>query len=260
LNNKLAYDAIGYCPVCEAETVFRARYSWYRGQLTCAHCGCVPRERALALVLGRLRPDWRQLVIHECSPGPRGISPRLKQQCAGYTGTHYYPDKPFGSAVGAFRNENFERQTFEDNSFDIVVSLDVMEHLFNVEAAYKEVFRTLKPGGLYLHTFPIQKDQVEALIPRAALNAETGAVEHLKEAQFHGNPISGEGALVTFDFGYDVHKAIATWAQFEVEVIRFADARHGILGEFTEVFVCRKPSLTGLQTAESEAVVSAPVS
>jgi hypothetical protein len=42
---------------------------------------------------------------------------------------------------------------------------------------------------------------------------------------------------------------IASWAPFDVEVIRFADRLHGIIGEYTEVLVCwkREPPGVGLE-------------
>ena len=60
------YEVGGYCPICEREATFVAHGKWYRGTLSCRTCpnGSVPRERGLAYVLKRERPDWRKLVIH----------------------------------------------------------------------------------------------------------------------------------------------------------------------------------------------------
>lgn len=235
----------GWCPICEKGATFQARNPWYRGHLVCRSCagGSVPRERALAQVLAEVRPGWRDLRMHESSPGARGISPKLKCECAGYVGSHYFPSKPFGEMVDGWSNQNLEAQTFADASFDLVISLDVMEHVFNPEKAYAEIYRTLKPGGIYLHTFPILKNQVEATVRRAELTS-MGEVKNLLPAQFHGNPINDKGSLVTFDYGYDIHAAIARWAPFSVRVTRFSDRYRGILGEHTEVFVCEKTAPT----------------
>jgi hypothetical protein len=45
---------------------------------------------------------------------------------------------------------------------------------------------------------------------------------------------------VTVDYGYEIHKQIAAWTPFDVRIYRFNDVEHGILGEYTEVFLCRK--------------------
>ncbi|OBQ59852.1 hypothetical protein A8145_24795 [Mesorhizobium loti] len=64
----------------------------------------------------------------------------------------------------------------------------------------------------------------------------------MKEPEIHGNPVSNEGSIVTVDYGYDLHLAIAEWAPFDVRVYRFADRTHGILGEYTDLIVCTKPA------------------
>ncbi|MFN3959408.1 MAG: class I SAM-dependent methyltransferase [Parvularculaceae bacterium] len=232
----------GWCPICETPATFIARHSWLRGSLFCQSCenGSSPRERALALVLARTRPNWRDLVIHESSPMKRGVAMKLQRECKGYIASHYFPGRPFGAMVNGFRNESLEALTFPDNAHDIVITLDVFEHVFHPDWMMREIWRTLKPGGVYVATFPILRAQVEALKPRARRETD-GSVTHLEPAQYHGNPISGEGALVTFDYGYDIHKQIAEWAPFDVEISRFQSRRMGILGEFLEVVVCGKP-------------------
>jgi SAM-dependent methyltransferase len=43
-----------------------------------------------------------------------------------------------------------ERLPFSNQSFDLVLSVGVMEHFLNDREATKEIFRVLKPGGHYL--------------------------------------------------------------------------------------------------------------
>lgn len=141
---------------------------------------------------------------------------------------------------GVYRNEDLENQTFDDLSFDLVVSLDVMEHVFDPAKAYQEIYRTLKHGGYYLHTFPIRKWQTEAVVRRAELSPD-GAIKHLVETpEYHGNPVDPQGSLVTHDYGYDIAQRISEWVPFDVRITRFCDQWHGIIGEYTEVVVCAK--------------------
>ncbi len=232
----------GFCPICEAPATFVSTERWLRDGLTCQSCanGSVPRERALAHVLNRIRPNWRDLAIHESSPTGRGISLKLGRECTQYTPTHYFPEKRFGKIVNGFRNESLEQQTFKDSLFDIVVTLDVFEHVFNPGQMIREIHRTLKPGGLYLSTFPVRKHQVTSHRPRARKESD-GSLTYLDTVEVHENPVSGDGSLVTFDYGYDIHNMLAYWAPFEVEGSRFNMRHLGILGEYTEVFACQKP-------------------
>lgn len=232
------YEADGYCPICETQRRFAAKFHWYRDHLLCSGCGSIPRERAVALVLAERFPDWRRLRIHESSPVGRGVSLKLRQECPAYIATQFFPGEPVGAVVNGFRNENLERQTFPDASFDLVVSLDVMEHVNEPELCFKEIRRTLSPGGAYIFTAPTYKGETETT--RAARFLPDGLVEHFREAEYHGNPVNPQGSLVTFRYGYDLPELIAGWAAFSVRVHRFHDPYHGIIGEFTETYVCER--------------------
>ncbi|WP_018409739.1 class I SAM-dependent methyltransferase [Methylocystis rosea] len=235
------YEFAGHCPCCDTDQLFRAYSEWFRDSLVCWNCMSTVRERAVALVMNETLPNWRHLAIHQSSPSERGISLRLRECAPNYISSQYYPDQPLGENIGGYRNEDLENQTFGDCVFDLVVTLDVMEHVFHPEKAYSEVYRTLKPGGYYIHTFPIQKWRAEAAACTARLTPD-GQVEHLIETpEYHGNPISDKGSLVTFYYGYDISKQIAEWAPFDVRIIRFWDQYHGVIGEYTDVTVCRKP-------------------
>jgi SAM-dependent methyltransferase len=231
----------GHCSACQSDVTFSASGPWFRSTLRCPKCDSVVRERAVAAKVLAQFPAWRQLAIHEIAPAARAFALRLKAECPGYVASHWFPGEARGAMVKGYRNENIEDQSFEDGCFDCVISLDVMEHIFHPEAAYREVFRTLRPGGCYVHTFPINTRQVEAVTDRARLLPD-GTVEHLVATpEYHGNPIDLGGSLVTKDYGYDIGQRIAEWAPFDVEISRFWDRTRGLIGAYTEVVVCRKP-------------------
>ena len=190
------------------------------------------------VVIQSIAPTWRRMHIHESSPVPRGVSLVLSRHCASYIGTQYFQDVAGGTTHSGWRCEDLEQQTFADEVFDMVVSQDVMEHVFRPDLAYKEIWRTLKPNGFYVHTTPIYKTLVES--QRRAERRPDGSTNLLMEPEYHGNPVSELGALVTFHYGYDIADRIAEWAPFDVEIRRFNDRTRGIVGECTEVIVCRK--------------------
>src|SRR5262249_22385262 len=147
------------------------------------------------------------------SPSHRGPSVIFKRECPQYVPTHLFPDVAPGAMKGEYRCEDLERQTFADNFFDVVVTQDVYEHIFNPDLATAEIFRTLKPGGISVLTTGVWKDKVTTE-QWARLNPD-GRIEYLVQPpEYHVNPISEGGTLVTFKYGYDFPELLAKWAPF----------------------------------------------
>jgi SAM-dependent methyltransferase len=56
---------------------------------------------------------------------------------------------------GGYRSENLEKQTFPDEAFDLVVTQDVFEHIFDAPTAFLKNYRTLRSGGAHIFTTPL---------------------------------------------------------------------------------------------------------
>lgn len=161
------------------------------------------------LVLDSVCPNWRDLVIHESSPGTGGVSKILKNGCTKYLPSHYFPKIPLGQTHNGARCEDIEHQTFPDNTFDMVIAQDVYEHIFDPVAATKEIYRTLKPNGISIVTTGVWKDKLKT--EQWSRLEPDGSVTHLvSPPEYHGNPIDAGGSLVTFKFGYDFVDLLAT--------------------------------------------------
>jgi hypothetical protein len=236
-DKSLAFESRGYCAVCGGPAHFVARDPWLRDHLKCDACHSIPRERALMTVLNLRYPNWRTLSLHESSPGSP-TSNKLARECPQFTCTHYYPDIAPGAYKDGMRSENLERQTFADASFDIVVTQDVMEHVLDPAAAYRDIARTLKPGGAHIFTTPVYKELAKSEV-RARANGTQ--IEYLVEPEYHGNPIDAKGALVTIHYGQDIADLIHGWCGLSTTVYVIRDPALGIAGEFLEVMVTLKP-------------------
>lgn len=234
--------ASGHCPTCDQEVEFIARNAWLRDHFFCSHCGSIPRERALMAIIEAFFPRWRDAVIHESSPGNRGASVRLRAHCPGYIASQYFPEVPPGQSLGAMRCENLEALSFADASIDLHVTQDVLEHLFSPMQAFREIARTLKPGGMHICTVPIvNKDKPSAV--RAKL--DNGRIVHLAPPEYHGNPVGDGKSLVTVDWGYDICRHIFDACGLFTQMVRMDDLSQGIRAEYIEVLVTQKPSDTG---------------
>ncbi len=56
-----------------------------------------------------------------------------------------------------YRVENALDLSFPDNHFDLIISVDVIEHVGHPEKMMDEIARVLKPGGVLMITFPSLK-------------------------------------------------------------------------------------------------------
>jgi SAM-dependent methyltransferase len=228
----------GTCPICGSSKGFESKDGWFRDHLHCRGCGSIPRERIFTWALETFQPDWRSKQIHECSPSNRSVSARLAQDCAGYIGSQFFADVPRGKTKGKMRSEDLEALTFADQSLDLHVHLDVMEHVNRPDRAVQEMYRTLRPGGLAIFTTPVYPDL--AATDRRAIYFKDG-VEHLAQPEYHGNPIDSSGALVTFHFGRNFSALIRAWQpNFAVTHLVPEDPSMGAVGEFRDVFVLRR--------------------
>jgi hypothetical protein len=242
----------GWCPICERPTTFSATEAWLRDHYVCERCHSLPRERALMVAIQTRFPDWRRLRIHESSPEMRGLSAKLSRECPGYVPSQYDPAVPFGALEpgGRWRSEDLERQTFETGSFDVVITQDVFEHIFDADAAFCEVQRTLRPGGAHLLTTPLVR--AEAASRQRAERAADG-VRHLEPPEFHGNPMSADGSLVTWDWGYDIVDRIRACTGDEAWRIMVTIPALGMEAAYLDVILVERRSKAADPVPSSEA-------
>ncbi|MDH5647949.1 MAG: class I SAM-dependent methyltransferase [Candidatus Heimdallarchaeota archaeon] len=225
------------CPICETTTKMVSTHEWLRDNYRCSSCNSIPRDRALRRILTKYFPDWKEKLVVEFAPS-NGL---IKQAASNYLGSQYYPNLKLGKVINGYRNENLEETTFEDNSIDIIIHLDVMEHIFRPDKAVQEMSRILKPKGAAIFTFPIYKD-LERSKCRAKLS-ESGEIIHILPEEYHGNPVGDGKSLVTWHYGQDILSLFEEWINNNnIDVERFNEQfpDMGIEGEFLDVFVIKK--------------------
>tara|TARA_R110001583_G_scaffold65358_3_gene188925 strand:+ start:264 stop:1046 length:783 start_codon:yes stop_codon:yes gene_type:complete len=228
----------GYCPCCEQEVNFVAHNSWLRDNFKCPNCGSIPRERALMLIIEKHYPNWKDLKIHESSPGNKGHSMKLKKNCNNYIASHFFSNEKLGNIVNDFRNEDLEHQTFKNEEFDLVVTSDVMEHIYEPDKAFKEINRTLKKGGAHIFSVPLINKHKKTEV--WATKGDNGEPVFLKEPEWHGNPIDKKGSPVTMHWGYDIVNFIKKHTNADCTIEYLNDLNYGIRAEYIEIIVAKK--------------------
>ncbi|WP_157652028.1 methyltransferase domain-containing protein [Burkholderia ubonensis] len=156
-----------------------------------------------------------------------------------YTRSIYEPSVKCGEMHDGVRCENLESMTFANDSFDLFITEDILEHIFHPDKAVAEIMRVLRPGGAHVFTAPKHKWVTDS---RQRAKLADGKIEYLHEPQYHIGADGGE-SLVTWEYGYDFELLLSEWAgNIPVETHRLLDRSLGIDAEFNEVFVIRKPA------------------
>jgi hypothetical protein len=232
----------GYCQICEETTIFHSKDDWLRDHFFCDRCLSIPRERSLLYVLNLLYPEWRTLKIHESSPADRGASRKMRKDCPEYVASHYDESIPRGTchSSGIYRSENLEDQTFAEESFDLVITQDVFEHLLRPDLAICEIARTLRFGGAHICTVPLVMKNKPS---RRRARLSDGKIINELAPVYHGNPLSADGSLVTIDWGFDIANYLSRVSGLSTTIVFVDDLYLGLRAQFLEVLVCRKLSI-----------------
>ncbi len=255
----------GECNICGEQTrFFYTRASLWRESLNCKNCISTSRYRSIAAGILRAIEDITGISSRSLAELPKHnaevfrvydsqppfyfescaypLPDKLKAtQWAQVMLSMFRPNMKLGATIreGVF-NQNLEALTFDDESLDLVVTSDVMEHVRLDDRAHREIHRVLKMGGAYVFTVPHNRETEETLV-RVKVHdpLDSAKDEHLLEPEYHGdtNAADGGGVLSYRVYGLDLDKFL-TEIGFEVE---YSNADQQILGILnTELYYCRK--------------------
>ncbi|WP_445146026.1 class I SAM-dependent methyltransferase [Dyella sp. Tek66A03] len=200
----------GYCWVCRSVQAFTydflhsdSKHVNWRERLICPTCQLNNRLRL-------------SVQVFECSVKGTNPSIYITEQVtpmAAYLAKHYpstvmseYLGPEFSSGAidsRGIRHEDVTALSFEDATFNYILSFDVLEHVPDYRAALREFSRTLKPGGKVLLSVPFGLLYDRNLI-RARIGQD-GSIEHILPAEYHGDPVDPQGGVLCYyHFGWEL--------------------------------------------------------
>jgi len=231
----------GDCFVCRQPRAFQTDLAYgfrdsegrltpnWREQLLCPGCQLNNRMRAAIHLFHLLcaGDEQRSLYLTEqTTPLFRWFAQQYPQAI----GSEYLGEGWQSGAIdcSGLRHEDLTALSFADNQFDAILSFDVLEHIPDYRQALAECCRCLKPGGSLLLSVPFCLDASGHLV-RARLAAD-GQIEHLQPAEYHGNPLSAEGCLCYYHFGWQLLDDLRATGFADAAAYLYWSARYGYLG------------------------------
>ncbi|MHC4267848.1 MAG: class I SAM-dependent methyltransferase [Planctomycetota bacterium] len=224
------------------------------------------------MVDGDLIPNWRELLVcpscHLCNR-MRATVHIFEQECQpnfdsqiyiteqtttlfnwfsrNYTcvyGSEYLGDSISSGIYNnkGIRNEDITKLSFPDSKFDYILSFDVFEHIPSYKEALKSCFRCLKPNAILFFSVPFDR-MLEKNIVRAYVS-KNGEVKHLLPPEYHGNPLSSDGCLCFYHFGWEILNELNTIGFKDANALLYWSQDYGYLGYQGEeqiIFTATKP-------------------
>jgi SAM-dependent methyltransferase len=244
----------GFCAICGHESKFNTSFMYayeatedgkpipnWREHLDCVQCGFTNRLRAsMHIFYQRLKPSSTASIY--ITEQTTALFKWLKQRHIRLVGSEYLGDVvPLGKEKNGLRNEDLTALTFPSNSFDYILSFDVMEHVGDDIAALTEVYRCLKPGGVFMFTAPFRKDRTEKLV-RAKMLPD-GSIEHILPPEYHGNPVDEEhGSLCFRYFAWDLIDDMKKIGFGDPQILNYWSRDFAYLGGEQFIFIGTKPT------------------
>jgi SAM-dependent methyltransferase len=171
------------------------------------------------------------------------------------------------------------RLPFEDDSFDVIVSDQVFEHVVPLEASLREIERVLRPGGVAYHHFPSRSVWREGHIgiplshrlpPGRLRLAYTTALRRAGLGTFKDDRPAREWAIEKLEWidrwtvyrpAREIHSAFgrnADLANREIDYCRFRAGDRRVLGAVLSWPAARRPAEALFRRLAFEAIETRP--
>lgn len=176
------------------------------------------------MVLEELRLPAAISVYELSSRG--ALSRYLLTRYGKVTRSEYYDDVTPGEFKNGVQCQDVQRLTYPDESFDLVTSTEVFEHVADDLAGFREVHRVLRPAGHFVLTVPLL--DIPRTIERTRTEGRT--VVHILPPEYHSDRLRGRGKVLAFrNYGLDITDRLES-VGFKADIKVINSARNAVAG------------------------------
>jgi hypothetical protein len=152
-----------------------------------------------------------------------------------FLGTEYIPDAKKRAQLYPIQHADLTNLDVPSDTFDVVMTGDVLEHVTDLNLSLREMSRVLRPGGALISTFPFMFQSAETVV---AAKIKAGQIVHLRKPEYHGDPLDPAGVLVFQIPGWDILDMCRDAGLSDARMVMHASSSHGVLSDATPgVFV-----------------------
>lgn len=228
----------GNCEFCNQKVSFLTDWKYsdnitinFRERMVCEKCHLNNRQRFIASYVDKMLIKFNTpkcvYIYEQVTPFYSSIVKKHQHIHTIYGSEYLGYGYKSGDLVGTIRHEDALSLSFDDESLDIIISQDVLEHVPDYYLAMFESFRVLKKGGHMLFSIPFYIQQ-DVIIDR--IKWENGVMTPILPPQYHGNPVDKNGSLVTYDYGWDLFKIIKDVGFSDVCLYSYWNFENGYIG------------------------------
>ncbi len=180
------------CPSCRKKIFISLGKTAF--QLRCISCGANGTNLSLIPVIEEHKSKIEVASVWEMSTYGATLN-YLNKNFNSVVATEFNENHNSGEFVDGILNQDVQKTSFANDSFDIITSNQVFEHVPDNVAAFAECYRVLKPGGALIFSVPLYK------MPRTVRLAQIkdGKLELLVEPpEYHASRATGAESVLTF--------------------------------------------------------------
>lgn len=250
-HNKENFTYNAYCIVCDDIVPLHVDF-WnayqnngnkipnWRERLVCPNCNLNNRMRLTYHIIKEKFPDFNELSVY-ATEQTTILFRLLKKLNPQLIGSEFLGNEVPSGYINqnGLRNEDFTHLSFKDEQFDLILSLEVLEHIPDYKKAISESFRVLKKNGKFLFTVPFNRNSRENII-RAKLN-DDGSVNHILPPEYHGDPLNRtQGCLCYYHFGWEILEDLKEAGYNNAFALFTYSKEYGYLGGEQIFFIAEK--------------------
>lgn len=258
----------GKCSLCGMKTIFIFDSSQLRSSGNCLFCSASTRYKSIAEVakkliilklisneigidklkhimdkinlsnyslktIAKLTRDKNFLIYEPSSYGAIYYALRKNPK---FLFSEYLPNPNLqsGDLYRGVLFEDLQSLSFESESFDLLITQDVLEHVKKPFKAFEEIHRVLKVNGVHIFTVPIGSN------PKTFHYFSDTGNPILNRTVYHKDPLRPEGILVFTQFGRDLTEILDNYGFSSILINSNFNSKKGLFRSDLDVIISIK--------------------